>query len=82
VTLRFPDDTNRARIVLMIVGPIPTLQLRHVPSDWVLGRTGVGPNVAVSVAEFRAAAKRDGYRVEAGYAVEDWNPRIRGAMRS
>jgi hypothetical protein len=76
------DDTKHARIVLQSVGPVPTLQLRHVPSDSVFRRSGVGPDVAARVEQFRAAAERRGYTVEPGYSVEDWNPRIMGALRS
>jgi hypothetical protein len=77
-TLHLPDGTKHARIVLVIVGPIPRLQLRHVPSDWVLRRMVVGCDVAESVERFRQSAERHGHRVGRGHTVEDWNPRIAG----
>src|SRR2546426_616500 len=47
VTLRLPDETKHARIVNVVVGPVGYLQLRHVPSDWVIVTVGHGPASAV-----------------------------------
>ena len=82
MTLRLPDDTKCARIVLQITGPLARLHLRHVPSNWVITWTGIGPNIDVQVDEFRRVAERHGYMVEPGYSVEDWTARIKGMMKS
>jgi len=72
VTLKLPDDTKHARIVHMFSGPIQRLQLRHVPSDWVLYSEGKGPDLLRNVKELRRAAVKHGYVVDEGFAVEDW----------
>jgi hypothetical protein len=69
--LDLPDDTKHARIVKMFVGPVQRLQLRHVPSDWVLHSEGKGPDLAASVEALRRRAKRQGYVVDEGFTVED-----------
>jgi hypothetical protein len=81
-TLRLANDEKRARIVRQIVGPVERLQLRHVPSDWLIYAMGIGPDPAASVERLRRAAVRRGYVVEEGVTVEDWNPKVRRMMRS
>jgi hypothetical protein len=77
-----PNDEKRARIVRQIVGPVERLQLRHVPSDWLIYSMNVGPNLAASIERLRRAAKRRAYVVEEEVTHEDWNPKIRGMMQS
>jgi hypothetical protein len=82
MTLRNPDDTKNARIVVHIAGPVARLHLRHVPADWVVFTTGHGPDLVADVEKLRRRAERNGYKVEPGYIVEDWNPKITGARNS
>jgi hypothetical protein len=82
VTFRVPDDTKYARIVVQIADPVSRLHLRDVPSDWVIFTTGHGPDLVADIEKLRRRAERNGYRAEPGYAVEDWDPRIQGAMKS
>jgi len=72
MTLKLPDETKHARIVHVFAGPIQRLQLRHVPSDWVLHSEGKGPDLADNVESLRRRAIRQGYVVDEGFAVEDW----------
>lgn len=71
MTLKLPDDSKNARIIYQLIGPVRRLALRHVPSDWHITDSGVGPDVASSVEELRGRARRQGYAVEPGYATED-----------
>jgi hypothetical protein len=71
VTLKFPDDSKRCRIVFQLIGPVRRLQVRHVPSDWLFTSQGCGADVAASVEELRGRARRQGYLVDEGYATED-----------
>jgi hypothetical protein len=80
-TLSLPSDEKRARIVRQITGPVESIQLRHVPSDWLIYSRPVGPYRAKTIALLRRAAARRGYVVEDGVTVEDWNPRIAGMMK-
>jgi hypothetical protein len=82
VTLTLPDSTRRARIVRQLVGPIEDVQLRHVPSDWVIVSVRCGPRLEATVERLRRAAARRGYVVEDGVMTEDWNPKVRRMMRS
>jgi hypothetical protein len=43
---------------------------------------GIGSDRIASVERLRRVAIRRGYVVEEGVTVEDWNPKIRGMMRS
>jgi hypothetical protein len=58
------------------------IQLRHVPSNWLMHSRPVGPGLTKTIALLRRAAERRGYIVEDGVTVEDWNPKIRGMLRS
>lgn len=71
MTLTLPDDSKNARIILQLVGPVRRLQLRHVPSDWMIEAQGVGVDLDASVATLRSRARRQGYAVEPGYVTED-----------
>jgi hypothetical protein len=82
MTLRFPNNEKRVRIVHQIVGPVEYVQLRHVPSDWLIYSTGREPSLAATVKRLRRAAERRGYVVEDGVTLENWNPKIRGMMQS
>jgi hypothetical protein len=81
-TLQVPDDTKRARIVHTLTGELHRLQLRHVPSDWVLDSLMCAPDPTEDIARMRQDAERRGYVVEDAVAFEDWNPVIRKMMRS
>ena len=82
MTLGLPDSTRRARIVRQVVGPIEDVQLRHVPSDWVIVAIRRGPSLEATVQRLRRAAERRAYVVEDEVAVEDWNPKVRPMMKS
>jgi hypothetical protein len=43
---------------------------------------GLGLDLAATIARIRRAAERRGYAVEDEVVVEDWNPMIRGMLRS
>jgi hypothetical protein len=69
-----------ARIVCQIAGPVERLQLRHVPSDWVIVNVGRGPDLIASVERLRQVAILRGFVAEDGVTVEDWNSRIEGML--
>jgi hypothetical protein len=72
MTLKLPDSNKHARIVHQLVGPVQRLQLRHVPSTWVLYSEDKGPDLAACVEALRRCAVRQGYVVDEGFEVEDW----------
>jgi hypothetical protein len=80
-TLQIPDDRKRARIVYDVAGPVDHLQLRHLPSDWVLYSMIGGPEPIAEIARLREEAERDGYVGEDEVAFEDSNPVNRKMMR-
>jgi hypothetical protein len=82
VTLKIPDDTKHARIVVMISGPVSRLHVRLVPSDWVIFTTPHGPDLKSEVKKLRRRAERNGYTVELGYRIEDRKPKIGGMLKS
>jgi hypothetical protein len=82
MTLSLPADTKSARIVHTLVGPVQRLQLRHVPSNWVIHSEGKGPDLAAFVEVLRRRAVRQGYVVDEGYDVEDWRTITEKVMRS
>jgi hypothetical protein len=82
VTLKFPDDTRLARIVVMISGPVSRLHVRHVASDWVIFTTPHGPDLKAEVKKLRRRAERDGYTVEPGFTVEDRKSKIGATLKS
>jgi hypothetical protein len=80
--IRLANDEKRARMVGQIVGPVEHLQLRHVPSDWLIYAMGIGPDLTASVERLQRTAIRRGYVVEEGVTVEAWNSLIRTIMQS
>jgi hypothetical protein len=78
--LTFPVDTKHARVVVVLVGPIQRLQLRHVPLNYLIYSTGYGGDREAGVERLRGQSERRGYTVEPAYAVEDGNARIRKMM--
>jgi len=81
VTLKIPDDTKHARIVVQIAGPVSRLHVRRVPSDWVLFTTGHGPDLVADVEKLRQRAVRNGFTVEPGYRIEDRKPKTESPPR-
>jgi hypothetical protein len=58
--LILPDDTKHARIVHQLIGPCEHLQVRNVPSDWVLHSKGTRPKLTLSVEELWGPVMRRG----------------------
>jgi hypothetical protein len=76
MTLSLPTDEMRARIVCQITERVEHLQLRHVPSDWLIVSMSRGSDITATVDRLRRVAERRGYVVGDGMTVEDWNQRI------
>jgi len=54
----------------------------HIPSDWGIFTTGHGSDLVAEVEKLRRRAERNGYTVEPGHSIEDWNPKIAGMLKS
>ena len=72
---------KRARIVVTHSGPIQRVQLRHIPSDWLIYSTPTQLNVEATAARIRTYSARKGYMVDEVVAIEE-GPAGDAVMRS
>jgi hypothetical protein len=56
----------------MIGDVVDRVQLRHVPSDWVVYSMTCGITVEATAERLRRSAERKGWVVDEGIATEDW----------
>jgi hypothetical protein len=83
MTLVFPADTKRCRIVNQLCGRCSRLQVHHAASNYFLfdvPRRGL--DLENEIERLRRQLVRRGWEVEPGYGVEDRSVQIRAMMRS